>query len=183
MSMFHQRLAMGSLAVKNSGAPQTLNSQNQGVRAANCPVVIAAKKSPSRSSNNSIIPERYASRCSCIISMIPSLIVPNITGVYSKIPRVISNEMNSRICSSIGLVPAPDYKPNHLPRLLTAILKEFLSLMIFRSSVTPSDSSIGIVLSVVWAQYYLPHPPILFSRVILNPLDHLLKSVLQILTK
>ena len=116
---------MRSFTLTLSGAPLALNSRNEGVRSLNSTTANSDQKAPSRSSNNTIIPIRYVNRHSCIISMSPSLIIPKITRVYSKIPRVISDKMESYIRSSISSTPAPGpkLKPKPPPQVLIIILK------------------------------------------------------------
>lgn len=91
---------MGSLAPNNSRAPKALNSRKEGVRAPIWPTIISTRKDLSLSFINYII---------------PSLMVPNITGVTSKIPQVTLAEMNSRSLSSVGSVPEPKPEPESEP--------------------------------------------------------------------
>ena len=122
--------------------------------------------------------------------MIPSLTEPKIMGVCSKMLRVIFDEMNYRICLSIGSAPTPEpeLELEPPPHVLITILKsnhtheqnipkESSSHSFPRFSMTFLDSSMYLVISIVWAQYYLPHLSILSSRIILNPISHLLKLV------
>ena len=57
--------------------------------------------------------------------------------------------------------------------------QESTSHKLIRFYKTLIESSMDPMLSVVWAQYYLPHLSILSSAVLLNPLSHFPKTTHQ----
>ena len=111
----------------------------------------------------------------------------------TSLSRVLPNR--SRICNSWKSYPSgSDTLSRSLARLPMAKLQQLehplspnwvtnSSLKLLRFSKTLTDSSMDPVLSVVRAQYYLPHLSILSSAILPNPPSHFLKLVHPSLTK
>lgn len=96
-------LEIGSYFPKNSVAPQSRKSFKVRVHAPKWPTASFVKRAHIRSSINSII---------------PSLIVPNMTSVSSKTACKISAEMNSHSSESLYPTPMPEPEPKPEPEPL-----------------------------------------------------------------